>query len=107
MEERSEKSILDMSVVELAEHLGRRKRKLDADLQVAEVALPPDVRERERAQMAEAKRKLNQRAQAEEDVECAHMVLDELGAPTSGKEGRFSLVGRIKALAAALNAQIR
>jgi hypothetical protein len=57
--------------------------------------------------MAEAKRKLNQRAQAEEHVECAHMVLDELGAPTNGKEWWFSLVGRIKALGAALKAQIR
>jgi hypothetical protein len=37
MEERSEKSILDMSVMELAEHIARRKRKLDADPQAAEV----------------------------------------------------------------------
>jgi hypothetical protein len=96
-----------MSVMELAEHIARRKRKLDADPQAAEVVLPPDARERERAQMAEAKRKLNQRTQAEEDVECADMVLDEIGVPTNRKEGRFSLVGPIKALAAALKAQIR
>jgi hypothetical protein len=36
MEKRSEKSILDMSGEDLAEHLCWSKRKFDADLQAAE-----------------------------------------------------------------------